>query len=238
MQYCPIDAIVSSSMGILAASATAGGASDEASIKFIISTSGAFESFSPKGAMIVVLSGLESFKQNKVLRECCQIAGVNFERAYIISLLESDLSAVKLALAQDNLLYQQLPVRYPYHSSWLNPSRELMIDAIHNNNLCAHPLRLPLCCSSQVNKIIRHLEPEDYWHAFSLPMQHLEMVKIQESYGETNYIDCSPSGTMANIVKYASDRSTTSTCHTLLSPFQTNSMATLDKIVEMTNAKV
>ncbi|MDN3379165.1 MULTISPECIES: acyltransferase domain-containing protein [unclassified Pseudoalteromonas] len=234
MHYCPIDGIASSSMGILAASATVDGLSDEANIRFILGMSSAYAREAPKGTMIAVLANVESYHKSPILKEYTQIAGINFSESYIVSVLDDNLAVVEANLREAGLIYQKLPVRYPYHSTWLAPAKHYVLQALQSQDFAQHSLQLPLYCASQVKSTITQLTPEDYWQAFICPMEHLSMVKQLEAVGPNHYIDCSPSGTLANIFKYAAGKQSQSIFTTLLSPFQSNPTAAIENMVKIT----
>jgi hypothetical protein len=78
--------------------------------------------------------------------------------------------------------------------------------------------RLPLACCDRV-EILTELSDEFFWEIVRRPIRFRETAALVEQQGIRRYIDVGPAGTLATFLKYGSPATTSSTVHSILTPF-------------------
>ncbi|MCD4505028.1 acyltransferase domain-containing protein [Chromobacterium piscinae] len=211
---------VASSMGIYAA-ATAAGCMDEAEALNIVFEQGKiFRDTCEPGKMIAVLADPALFQHIPGLQDISDLAGINFDNAFVISATSSNLPALNQLLKSFNLTYQEIQAERPFHSRWILPAKQ-KLDLLSSQLSDKQP-RIPLiCCSSQ--NPIESFNSSSIWNAVRQPIMFRDTILQLEKTGPHCYIDVGPSATMATLLKYALPANSASESHVILSPLKQSS---------------
>jgi acyl transferase domain-containing protein len=209
--------VLGSSIGMLAAAATAGAIDDEAAIALALASRQVFDSHAPRGGMLAVLHDPAEYYRDVSLSRLAELAGINFGGGFVLAAAEENLPRLEQHLAARGLPYQRLPVRHAYHSSLIEPVRAAFLQAVR-----AVPLRmpsLPLYCCSQVRRLAS-FTADDMWLALRNPLQHEDTLRAADRAGPYRFVDLSPSGTLAALLRFVLPSSSQSTGGTILDQFQ------------------
>ncbi len=144
-----------------------------------------------------------------------EIAGINADRHCIIAGPSAGLAAAERNLAARGVPFQRLPVAYPFHSRWINPA-EIIFSSPLNDRL--RPPRWPCwssCLAAPVDPGISGLA----WRIVREPMRVQQTVRAIEAAGGAVYVDLSPSGTFAGILRQSIAHGSPSRVVPVLSPF-------------------
>ena len=210
------DIVLGNSLGSFAAAAVAGFVQPEEAMLAVLRHAAAFESTCDAGGMISILAQPDLFEE-EFLSSQSECAGVNLDAHFTISALEPALRRIEDELARRDILHQRLPLRFAFHSRWIEPARAACLS--FPIELRSGPARLPLMCCDRA-ELLSDL-PEDYfWQVARQPIRMREAVAALEKTGPHHYIDLGPSGTLSTFLKYLIEPASGSTAHVTLSPYR------------------
>jgi acyl transferase domain-containing protein len=207
---------VASSMGLYASLTAAGCLDEEVALKFVFAQGRAFTETCEPGGMISILGDPALHQSVPELQRTTDLAGINFNDAFVVSAPANDLPALRELLKSRKLAYQDLPVARAFHSRWIAPAKD-RIDVLAAP-LSGRRLRIPLACCTK-RDFVEQLEPATVWNALRSPIMFRDTILRLEASGPCHYVDVGPSGTMATMLKYVLPAGGGSTSHSILSPF-------------------
>jgi malonyl CoA-acyl carrier protein transacylase len=175
----------------------------------------ALESHGERGGMTAILADPDLYGED-FIRSRSELAGVNFSTNFVVSAREADLALIGAELKRRGLVYQRLPVSFPFHSRWIDGAKEAFAPAMRL--IGARSGRLPLACCDRA-EILTELPEEFFWDIVRRPIRFRETAALVEQLGLRRYIDVGPAGTLATFLKYGAPAATSSTVHSILTPF-------------------
>jgi len=211
------DLIIGSSLGEIMASAVAGAISFESALNIILAQVESLIQCNQPGHMIAILHHHALYKTDGILAQLAELAAINFESHFIVSVSANNKTRLEEHLKKQNVTYFLLPVSQAFHSSLINPAKSFFLKSIQSIHL--HSLHIPLvsCAYARVMNEISH---EYFWDVISQPIRFPEVLQLIEKKHAAFYLDLTPSGTLANFVKYnLSSQSSNSKQFSLLSPY-------------------
>jgi malonyl CoA-acyl carrier protein transacylase len=159
--------------------------------------------------MMAVLSGHDKVK--KVLPELfvsneINLAGMNFENHCVLSGTLTGLKQAESILKKERIASQMLPVKIAFHSHFMEPAYNAFIEGFPSLNVKA--FQTPVY-SALKNKVLENTDitPKLFWDFTRQTIDFNQTIKTLEKQNQNAnqtkwfYIDCGPSGTLANFVK-------------------------------------
>jgi len=209
------DMVLGVSVGTFAAAAVAGFLDVEDAMNAVIQQAIALEECGEPGGMTAILSDPALFEE-EFLRGRSELAGINFSTHFVVSAKRAELAEIEAELKKRSIVYQRLPVSFPFHSRWIDQAKARFDPFMQS--IRYHKGRLPLVCSDRA-AILSELADGYFWDIVRHPILFREATARLEERGGGRYIDVGPSGTLATFMKYGMPATTTSTIHAILRPF-------------------
>jgi acyl transferase domain-containing protein len=203
------------SVGSFAAAAVAGFVGAEEALAALVEQARALEERCERGGMVAILADSGLF-QESFLAARSELAGVNFHSHFIVAAPERELATIKLELQRRGVPHQQLPVSFAFHSRWIDAAREPYESYLRG--IGCKSAGMPMMCSESA-AVLTQLPRGYFWDAARRPMRFGAATSRLEQSGSHRYIDVGPSGTLATFLKYGLAATSTSTVHTILSPY-------------------
>jgi len=209
------DLVLGASLGSFAAAAVAGFIDVEDALVAVIRQAMTLEESSEPGGMIAVLAD-PSLYSEEFLGGRSELAAVNFSSHFVVSAKPAELTLIEAGLKERDISHQRLPVSLPFHSRWMDPAKAPF--ASFMESIRCKPGRLPLVCCDLTESLTAL--PESYfWNVVRRPIRFRETIGRLEQGGARRYIDVGPAGTLATFFKYGKPANSTSTVHSILTPF-------------------
>jgi bacillaene synthase trans-acting acyltransferase len=157
------------------------------------------------GGMIAVLSS-RRVSDAVLERHHVVVAATYGPEHVVLAGREADLPHVEAWLRAERMLFTRLPVAYPFHSPWL------LADEVGDappDPAVGRPPRIPLVCCAAGGPIEapsgRYL-----WDVALRPIRFDAALAVAEAGGPHRYIDLSPTGALAAVLRYNLDDSASS----------------------------
>lgn len=210
------DLTLGASLGTLVALAVSGHLSMEAALQLVLEQALIIEEDCPPGGLIAVMAEPRLYWGSPTLRALSVVAGQNFASHFVLAAPQAHLEEVTSVLRAASATYQRLPVRYPFHSPWMDPVRDRLIQAgvTHRLGMGAIPL---MCCAT--SGLLESPATDYYWRVAREPIDFMRTIARMEAGGAFDYVDLSPSGTLATLLKYQLSKDSASRYVSVMSPF-------------------
>ncbi|MBJ6764154.1 acyltransferase domain-containing protein [Myxococcaceae bacterium JPH2] len=183
------------------------------------------------GGMFAVIANPKTFTDSPVLGRRATLAGVLGPTHYVIAVPDMWMADVEAHLRAQDLLYSRLPVRQPFHSSWVEPLPPDVEAALAP--LRFMPPQVPVY-SSRTAGPVEQPTATHLLRAALDPMRLRDTVLRIEARGPFRYVDVTPSGTIANLVN-ANVRGSASSVQAIGSPFGREAAA-MDRVLDKLRA--
>ncbi|MFK2853204.1 ACP S-malonyltransferase [Dyella humi] len=220
------DMVLGASLGAFAAATVVGCVDPDIALSAVIEQAVTLEARCQAGCMVAVMGERERFLSPELLA-LCEHGASNFAAHSVLALPQSNLAAVEVYLRERGLAFQQLPVRFAFHSRWIDEA-----SASYQSFLKNLPIRQPalpfVCCAT--GETLHALPPNYFWSVVREPILFQQAIQNLESYDSYRYIDLSPGGSMATFLKYALAADSKSDVRSIMSSFGSD-MDRLDKLV-------
>lgn len=222
---CHADKFVGSSLGTLIALVCAGRISEEDCIKRIIKQGAVFKQKCEAGSMIAVLAPYQLFEHHPLLSELSELAGINYNRSFVIAAPSGNVSEIDSILSQLEVPFTKLPVSRAYHSRWIDSARNAILDCYSDIKICSNGA--PVFCSSIADELTQ-VNAASIWRAVRSPMYLKNTFNKLELEGHNTYVDIGPSGTLVNIAKQNRAQESLSSFVPLMTPFKNSKKNIID----------
>ena len=197
------DLLFGASLGEFVAAALAGVATPEALLFDLIRQARLFDAHCSGGAMLVVIDALERFHGNSVFAGGCELAGVYFDRCFVVAGEQRKLRAIANTLSQQGITHQMLPTSIAFHSSHIDGLQQIFGQLFAGS---AHaPARIPVMSCAVPDPQAGHerFSSAYWWQVIRQPIQFRQaLAELELHYPQALYIDSGPSGNMATFAKY------------------------------------
>lgn len=210
------DYLLAASLGIYAAAAAAAALEPDHALECLAKASAAYESCCPRGAMIAIFGNPALHRELSTLHDYSDVAAVNFDSHFVISTIEEYVDEITSALNRNNVPFQRIPVRYPFHSRWMDAGADAA-QAVFGTLTYNRP-QIPIICCSRAS-VVEKISPATIWNAVRRPIQFQQSIAILEMSGPCRFVDIGPAGTLATFLKYALPATSGSKAYPILSPF-------------------
>lgn len=193
-----VDRTLGASLGAFAAMAVSGMMDEYDALGAVIHMANVADTAAPRGGMIAVLAPL-AVREEPFLRENSEVAAVNFDSHFVISVSADRIDRVEDFLAGRDILFQRLPVAFAFHSRAMDclegPARALLA------RLGQRPGTIPFACCAHA-RLLTEVPPDYAWTLIRRPILFRETIGELERGGACHYIDVGPSGTLATFIRY------------------------------------
>jgi bacillaene synthase trans-acting acyltransferase len=197
----PPDYLLGASLGEFIAAAVAEVAAPEAMLFDLIKQARLFEAHGD-GAMLIVIDDVGTFRTNPVFAPDCELAGVNFDRCFVVSGPTRRIDQVAAALKQQDVVHQRLPVPVAFHSSLVDPLQDLFLRTCAGMTAAAQAIPV-ISCAVGMGEQPERFSPAYWWQVIRRPIAFQEMLtEFDRRYPQALYLDLGPSGNMATFAKY------------------------------------
>lgn len=222
------DYVLGASMGSFAALAVAGVLTFEQTLQAVIEQAQAVEACCRPGGMLAVLANPALFDQMPWLYQQSTLAGVNFDKHFVISAGVRALSDIEQTLKQLAITQAMLPVSYAFHSPLIDPARTAYDDFLEA--LIYSVPRLPIMCCTYATEL--RAMPEGYlWTIIRQPIQFRQTIAAMEAKHAWTYVDVGPAGTLATFVKYNLSAQSASSIFSIMTLFGQD-LSNMDKLLK------
>jgi len=214
------DYVMGMSLGEFVAAAFTGVMEVEQALDAVLKQALTIEQFCPPGGMLAILGSPSLLKECPDEFSGSELAGVNYDNHFVVAGNSSVLERIQLFLRKREMLYQLLPVKYGFHSTLIDPAKQVYLDslkAVHMNK----PL-IPVfsCCTgTQVLSYSR----EHFWRVAREPMCFSDALQVLEAQVSEErglaYLDLGPGGTLANFIKRSLGVRSASSFQSVVTPF-------------------
>ncbi|GAU67578.1 putative acyltransferase [Streptomyces sp. NBRC 110611] len=222
------DAVLGASLGEVAAAAVAEAVDVHECLALLVRQVDIFEERCPRGGMLAVLAEPALFDREPVLNGPLELAAVNAENNFVVAGKAPDLDRAEEHLTGQNILFQRLPVPYPFHSSHIEAVRDEFVAQV--GKLTLRRPRVPLL-SGTTGDEVRELDVDHIWQVMRRPFDIRPLVNRLLREDRWRYLDLGPSGSMAGLVNPRLPAGAASRAMPLLSPFSRDG-ALLERVVE------
>jgi len=210
------DWVLGASLGEFVSAAICGVMPVREALELVMDQAEIFENQGPAGGMLAIFDSPSLFEESPVLKELTELASVDYARHFVVAGKIGALKEVEVFLAEKGITYQRLPVKYPFHSSLIDPVAPVFSRCLERMKF-HHPDRPFL--SGTFGKSPGVLPRDYFWQIVRLPMRFPTIFSEIETGGDCIYLDLGPSGTMANFVKNNLEPGAGSLFFPLMSPF-------------------
>lgn len=221
------DLLVGVSLGEFVAMSLAGMLPFERALKALAHQPSVFRRTTSPGTLIAILAPQEVRERSPVLQEATEVAGVNAERHCVLAAPESEAERVIAELRRLDIPFQRLPVPFAFHSRWIQTAREDYLNAV--NGLSFETPFWPVW-SACLGQTVDTADGAHLWRIVREPMRLHDTIAAIEAKGGANYIDLSPTGTFASILRQEVSDGSSSAFSAVMSPFG-GDLKRLDTIV-------
>jgi acyl transferase domain-containing protein len=149
------------------------------------------------GGMLAILHDHRIFQYHESFRPLT-LAAVNYDEHFIVAGNELSLHQLERFLAQQDMLSVRLPVRYAFHSHMMDPVKQAFVNCFQHIHFFTPVIPF---VSGVCAKRLYMTMADYYWGVVREPVRFSEAVRQMEATGNYFYIDCSPSGTLKNILE-------------------------------------
>ncbi|MDN3720450.1 hypothetical protein QW131_17465 [Roseibium salinum] len=191
----------------------------ETALKAVARQPALFRKNTPAGALIAVLAPEKIRTSSPLLSAVTEIAGFNAEAHCVLACLAGDTQRVLDELRRLDAPFQMLPVPFAFHSAWVEAARHDYLASVAR--LSFETPFWPVW-SACFGKKIDTMDAGSSWRIVREPMQVRRTFAGLEAQGGANYIDLSPTGSLAAVLRQELSGETRSTITNVLSPFGGN----------------
>lgn len=223
------DLLLGYSLGEIVAAAVAGAMPFEAFLQVVMRQAEVLPSAAGPGGMLAVLAAPDSAGLDDPAFTGTAVAARNFANHFVLSGALADIERAQLQLKAREISTLRLPVPVAFHSPRLEVAKRAVKELVRDFQM--RELSIPLMSASRVG-LLEHLTPDFFWDVVREPVRFADAVAWLEARGDYAYVDLGPSGTLATFLKYVLPRSSGSSYHTTLSPYNraVENLRNLEKI--------
>jgi acyl transferase domain-containing protein len=219
--FPPPDYLFGASLGEFVAAALADVADVETMLFDIIKQARLFDSHCSGGAMLAVIDDVDIFQTNPVFSGDCELAGVNFDRCFVVSGLRSQILTIAGQLKQQDIIHQLLPVSVAFHSSLVEAVRETFSKMFAGSVYRSARIPVVSCAvSTDGNEEGERFSSAYWWRVIRQPIQFRQaLAGFHCNHPQAVYLDLGPSGNMATFTKYNLPESVHKRIMPIMTPF-------------------
>lgn len=202
------DYLFGASLGEFVAAALADVADVEVMLFDIIKQARLFDSHCGGGAMLAVIDDVDTFQTNPAFLDGCELAGVNFDRCFVVSGFRSRILQIAGQLRRQDIPHQLLPISVAFHSSLVEVAKDTFSTMFAGSVYRSAKIPVVSCAVLTAtgqfdNAGYERFSPEYWWRVIRQPIEfRLALTEFQRKHPQAIYLDIGPSGNMATFTKY------------------------------------
>ncbi|HBV98901.1 MAG: malonyl CoA-acyl carrier protein transacylase [Peptococcaceae bacterium BICA1-7] len=213
------DYVLGTSMGETVSAAIAGVMDAGGLLRSILKSAAIYEENCPRGGMLAIIHDIDLFYDTPLINRNSELASINYDSHFVVSGDIQGLKMIEEYLMDRNILYQDLPVAFGFHSSQIDPAATALIR--YKKNLTFKRPHIPFV-SCLHGDIAEELDSRYFWDVVRKPIQFQRAIQRLESLQDNFYLDLGPSGTLAGFVKRNLSSDSKSEAHSIMTPFNSN----------------
>ncbi|GGD19216.1 acyltransferase domain-containing protein [Aureimonas glaciei] len=213
------DLILGVSLGEFVAMSLSGMVPFETALRAVARQPAIFADTSPAGALVAVLGPPDLRVQSAILTDLTEVASFNAERHCVLACPAVDTARVLAELRRLDVAFQPLPVPFAFHSRWIEPARERYLASV--SDLTFEQPFWPVW-SACFARPLAVADAEANWRIVRDPIRLGQTIAALEAAGGAHYLDLSPTGSLAAVLRQALAGDSPSRISALLSPFGGN----------------
>lgn len=188
------DIVVATSMGIFAALAIAGHMDVETALQAVIRQARTIEEHCPTGAMIALIDTSDDVVDAITRRIDCEVAAKNFRSNSVLGVRSDNRAALLQYLSDRDLLFEELPVRYAFHTRWIDDAASPYGQFLEHLAIRPSTVKVAQGNASPASCTLR---PGDLWTAVRQTVHFEQCILNLGDSGIGRFIDVGPSGNLA-----------------------------------------
>ncbi|MFK4467830.1 ACP S-malonyltransferase [Bacillus sp. RC252] len=192
------DYVIGTSLGEYAAAAVSEAVGAEDILKCIIKQAQLIEAESPIGGMTTILHDTSLFDRTPIISKNSEMVAKNYKNHFVISGLLDSLQQIESYLNQHHILFQRIPVRYGFHSRWIDQVHPEFLKISKDIAITKPKVPIISCVDGQ---IVDHLSQGYLWSVIRKPILFQDAIKTLEKTTSGVYLDLGPSGTLSHFLK-------------------------------------
>lgn len=210
-----------SSLGEFTALAVSGAIGRDDAVRSVCRQAQSIHECCPDGYMIAILDKISCLDDCKGVFDSMEIAAVNHESHFVISIPLQSRHGIINYLKTRGVIHQELPVSKAFHSQWIDPARDAILN--HSREMSFQKVGIPVI-SCVDGKVLESITEDHLWNAVRGPIQFPIALHSIEAAGPCAYYDCGPSGTLSGLGRRLVDGRSLSTFFSPITPFESDSI--------------
>jgi len=193
------DAVLGYSLGEYVAATIAGVLPLEQALAMVVKQASLLEKSCSHGSMMAVMHDVMHYHTHPELYDGAVLAGENYANHFLLSGLEHDLVRINDLISQQGISSMILPVRYAFHSNWIDPVRFEFEQ--YTAELSVSKPQIDLLSSALASQI--HEVSNDYW--WQVVRDKVAFKSLITQLGNTDdlcFLDISPTGSLSTFLKH------------------------------------
>lgn len=194
------DFLLGYSLGEMTAAVISGNISLENGIQFVVELAKLIENESSSSKMLAILESSEMIKQEPYLFQNVWLTGKNFPKNFVVTGFPNEIDILKEALAKRNILFQELAVKYGFHTELLDAIEKPIRELIRKINFSATDTIAIFSLLTATQKPA--MDEEALWKIIRYPVDFENFINLMLNDDNYVFIDVGPSGTLAIFMHY------------------------------------
>lgn len=220
------DIVLGVSLGEFSAAVFAGVMTFTTALQAVVSQATFLEAKCPSGQMMAILYPFSLYQHQYSIFKNSELAAYNFASHFVVSAQTHEICSIQNYLKQQNIASQTLAVSQAFHSSYIDAAASPFLDFIYRQPIKTPTIPYVSCIYPQ--QVLTFIPSSHFWDIARQPIQFMATIQHMEKEGSYEYIDVSPSGTLATFVKYILTSNSYSRPSTLITPMK-DDLQTLEK---------
>lgn len=224
--------VIGSSLGEYVAAAVSGAVNAEDMLKCIIKQSHVFTDLSAPGKMVAVIENYEKIRHVINSFGGIELASLDGDSHFVVSGPAGEVTELEQYLRNNQVIFQELSVRYPFHSGAIENLKTSIITLFREAAFKSADVKF---ISGMNADEMHELSPEYLWRVVRHRINFSEAARFLYAHSDCVFADLSPSGTMANLLKISMPSDCGSEIINFMSPFAGDNMRyerSLHKLLE------
>lgn len=192
------DMLLGVSLGEFVAMSVAGMVPFEAALRFVARQPEIFAASAPAGALIAVLGPASLRESSAILAQASEVAGINADNHCVLACPAAETARVAAELRRLDVAFQPLPVPFAFHSRWVDSA-----EAAYRAAAAELAFETPFwpVWSARFARPLEAVAAAETWAIVRGEMRLQATIAAIEAQGGARYVDCSPTGTLAAVIR-------------------------------------